>query len=354
MSVAEIAPKKRWSHSFRFRIYGLAVRCNRPIPGVHPSTETCSPDLTISLGEMPPELSALADDAGELWWASPWVDVDGRPSHVIRKIKSGQYYRFLCSSGARFALGGGCRHLWATWPDQVSESDIAFCLLGPVMGAVLRLRGTVCLNGSAVRIGTSAVAFLGSAAGKSTTAIAFAHAGHPMIADAVVTLDPCGGRYLVHPGYPHLRLRNETIEKFGSADALPMFAAACDKLDLIEEGAFQDEPLPLAAVYILGERSWPPAAAVKFEWVSAREAITVLVENSYGNLQLGGAMRAQQFEFLGRFLLQVPIRKLTAPDEISFLPAVCRRVVADFRSVAASADFTLEPRARKAASGSSR
>lgn len=290
----------------------------------------------------------MADDAGELWWASPWIDSHGQPSHVIRKVRSGEYYRFLCSNGARFALGDGCRRLWATWPAQVTEHDIAMCLLGPVMGALLRVRGTVCLNASAVRIGASAVAFLGSAAGKSTTAIAFAHAGHPVVADAVVTLDPCGDRYLVHPGYPHLRLRTETIEQLGSADALPLFVSACDTLDLIDEGAFQDEPLPLAAVYILGERSSPPAAAVKFEWVSAREAIMVLANNSYGNLQLGGVMRAQQFEFLGRFLFRVPIRKVTAPDDISFLPALCRRVVADFRSLAACAGVTSQARAASA------
>jgi hypothetical protein len=296
-------------------------------------------DLTISLQEMPVAVSSLPDDAGELWWLSPWIEADGRPSRVIRKLDGGAYYSIQYNDGFRFVIDGACTRLWVTWPPHLDERDLSVYLLGPVMGTIMRLRGVVCLHASAVQIGNRAVAFVGDAeAGKSTTAAGFAQLGRPVLTDDLVTLIPQEGSYLVNPGYPHLRLSAHTVEKlFGDRDALAQIVGTWDKrhLDLAAQATFAHSPVPLAAVYALGERS-PASTPLRIEPLSAREAMIMLVGNTYGNTQLDSKARVEEFEFLGEFLKHVPVRKLVAPDDIKLLPSLCQAIIEDAQSISPS------------------
>src|SRR5205085_1986600 len=113
---------------------------------------------------------------------------------------------------------------------------------------------------SAVALGNRAVALLGPAgAGKSTTAAAFARRGYPLLSDDVVPIWVRDGLFVVPPAYPCLRLWPASVAAlYGAADALPPLTPTWDKrcLDLTQGGCrFQQHPLPLAAIYVLGERT---------------------------------------------------------------------------------------------------
>jgi hypothetical protein len=208
------------------------------------------------------------------------------------------------------------------------------------MGLILRLRGCVCLHGSAIAVGDQVIALLGAAgAGKSTAAAAFALQGLPVFTDDIVALDDRSDRFWVQPGDPRIRLWPESVQAlYGSLESLPRLTPTWDKrcLDLRQNGyRFGLKPLPLAAIYVLEERSDMPVAP----WVQAvspRAGLMTLVAHSFANSLLDRTMRAGEFELLGRLIKMVPVRKVRPHADPQKLAALCRIILDDFRGLDSS------------------
>jgi len=246
------------------------------------------------------------------------------------------------SDGTEFVVNRPGTRVWAAWPDEATLEDTATYLLGPVLGFVLRLRGATCMHASAVAVENHAVLFLGPAgAGKSTTAAAFAQQGYRILSDDVAVLVGEGTAIAVWPGYPQLRLWPESAEwLYGCREALPRLTppdginAWWDKryLDLLDHGyQFQREPLPLAAIYVLGEHA-AGAEAPFVEPVSAPAALITLVANTYVNYLLDRQMRAREFEVLGRVAASVPLRRLIPHTDLASLSKLCEVVIQDVQT----------------------
>jgi hypothetical protein len=219
-------------------------------------------------------------------------------------------------------------------------------LLGPILGFVLTLRGTTCLHASAVAFDNKAVALLGPrSAGKSTTAAAFARLGYSVLTDDVVAIDDRGDSFLIQPGYPRLRLWADSVGAlFGAGDALPLLTPNWDKryLDLTSRDyQFQQKPLPLAAVYILGERS-DDSSAPFVEAVSANTGMMSLVVNSYATYLKDKKMRAQEFDLLSRISARVPLRRVTPHADAAHLSRLCEIIIDDFQTVVLSGQSMAE------------
>ncbi|MGA7916692.1 MAG: hypothetical protein WCA00_15770 [Candidatus Acidiferrales bacterium] len=191
---------------------------------------------------------------------------------------------------------------------------------------MLRVRGVTCLHASAVAFGEKAVAFVGSeGAGKSTTAAALARQGHAVLSDDVVALAEHNGSFFVHPASPYLCLWPESVESlYGSAEALPRFSPNYEKRCLSlqkQDLRFETRALPLAAIYILGDRRADPAPAV--EEISPQRAFFALVANTFATNTLDSTMRAKEFAMLARLAPRVPIRVLCAHSDPSRLKDLC-------------------------------
>jgi hypothetical protein len=223
--------------------------------------------------------------------------------------------------------------IWATWPATATLEDTATYILGPVLGFVLRLRGVLCLHASAVAVEDRAIALLGPpGAGKSTTAAVLSSLGHAVLAEDVVALADVDGTFLVQPGYPRVNLWPESVAAiFDSADALPLIAPPWQKryLDLsAASDRFQPVPLPLAAVYILGERQRPPARP-RIERLTAAEGLVALAANTCANHLLDQGMRAVEFDALTRLVGAVPVCRVLPVDDLAGLQSLCEAVRED-------------------------
>src|SRR5262249_9196929 len=153
--------------------------------------------------------------------------------------------------------------------------DACIYLLGPVMGFVLRLRGTVCLHASAVAVDDCAIGLVGAPGeGKSTTAAAFGCSAFPVLSDDVVALTDEGAQFLVQPGYPRVNLWPDSVcNLFGSKDALLRITPTWEKryMPLGQNGhCFASSPLPFRVIYILNSRDMVLTASV-VEEVSGKE-----------------------------------------------------------------------------------
>jgi hypothetical protein len=189
--------------------YGLRLRSNRPVPGLIPRSEApAAPDLSIIFGERP-----------------RWATV-GNARH---RAYDDDRHQLSYDDGTEFFIDARGARIWATWPASLTIEDTATYLLGPVLGFYLRLRGLVCLHASAVMLDGRCVAFLGPAgSGKSTLAAAFAAQGHAIVTEDVACLDESGGAFAVRPGYPRIRLWEDSARLLRNS-ALPLLTPNWDK-----------------------------------------------------------------------------------------------------------------------------
>jgi len=255
------------------------------------------------------------------------------PALKVWKLAGGAFFRFLYFDGTEFIVDQAGASVWATWPSSATLADTTTYLLGPILGFVLRLRGVHCLHASAVAFADQAVALLGPAeAGKSTIAAVFAARGCPVFSDDLVALEDQGDTFLVQPGYPRLNLWPDSVRAlYGVPDKLPQITAGWEKrfLDLTQDGyRFQQVPLPLVAIYLLGENlSAPGPPAV--EAVRGRAGLVAVVSNTYVNYLLDGSMRAREFELAGRMVSRIPVRRICARRDSASLSRIPDAILAD-------------------------
>ena len=315
---------------YRCSMYGLGVVSNEIIPGV-PPTPTASDDICITFSSLPSWLDEVSTNQIETYVAD-YNDECGNPVLRMFSVLEGKYFRFTYSDQTEFLVDQCGTEVWAKWAEPLTIEDTATYLLGPVMGFVMLLRGVVCLHASAIAVGDKAIALLGPAgSGKSTTAAAFSERGYSVLAEDVVTLDDRGRSFLVRPGYPCIRLWPASVKAlYGSETHLPKLTPNWDKcyLDLKEQ--FYAEPLPLAAIYHLGERRHDTSAPF-VKTLDRSEGLLSLIANTYATKLMDKRMRAREFELLTRVMNNVPLRRITPHADPARIPELCGTILNDFR-----------------------
>ena len=294
-----------------------------------------SADVQIKLGSLPTQHSS--NSGRTLRYASSYPGEDGEPDLQIWDVDNGKFLQVLYGDGVEFWLDRDLTTLWAQWPTGSSLQGTLSYLVGPILGLLLRLRGIVCLHASAVSINDRAAVFVGSeGAGKSTTAAAFARRGHPVLSDDIVALAECGHEFQMVPGYPRVNLWPDSVKLlYGSPDALPQIMPDWDKRCLkvgeAEGTKFEERPLPLGAIYVLGQAA--SASAEGVEIVSQKTALMMLVENTYATNFLDAKQRAKEFEILSRVVATVPVRKINRAREGAGVEDFCAAMQRNFASI---------------------
>lgn len=321
-----------------YSAFGMYLHSNCPIPGLVPSINHIQKaDLQIWLDLVPPGLNHI----GSLRWQKLYVSnsksEDGLPILIVEQLVDGAYLQFTYYDRTTFIINQAGTEIWATWPDTLTLADTATYLLGPILGFVLRRRGVVCLHASAIAFGDRSIAIVGAAgAGKSTTAAAFAKAGFPVFTDDVLPLLDREQTFFVQSAYPRVRLWPSSVKVlYGKADALPCLTPNWNKryLDLTQDGyEFQQQALPLGAIYILGDRITSPTAPF-VETVPSNTGLISLISNTYANNLLDKKMRAAEFDLLSRVVAKVPLRRVTPHADSEKISKLCDVILADFQKL---------------------
>jgi hypothetical protein len=293
-----------------------------------------SPDVKVKLGILPE--SNFSNGDLKLRYSSPSRQ-KGEPDVRIWDVRNAEFLRVLYRDGVEFWLDRHSTTLWAYWPTSSSLQDTLTYLVGPILGLLLRLRGIVCLHASSVSINDRAVVFLGSqGAGKSTTAAAFAQRGYAVLSDDIVALVENRHQFQTLPAYPRVNLWPDSVSLlFGSPEALPVISPGwekrCLKLEEAEGTKFEERPLPLGAIYVLGASTGGSEKGV--EIVSQKTALMTLVGNTYATYFLEAKQRADEFEILSRVVATVPVRKIVRGRSVAEVEPFCAAIQRDFDGI---------------------
>jgi hypothetical protein len=308
---------------FYYRLFGLNVRSDVPLPGVQSRTwspQENAPPVNIRLSGYSSDEIATEAEQGVLVFESKKKP----PCVRIEYFPAAQFYRFLYSDGIMFDISSEGENVRGNWPPNMSLEDALTYLLGPIFGFILRIRGFTALHASAAVINGYAVAFVGGGgAGKSTIVAALARGGRRILSDDIAILEEASGTFRIKPSYPHIRLWPNSVSiLFGTKDALPKLVPSSDWwdkcfLDLERDGFyFHDEALPVRFTYILEPRSQNVQIA-RADVIPPIEAFPRLVANTCVNYALASDMRRREFHALGRFVEQITIKRLilgTSPE----------------------------------------
>ena len=319
----------------RKSLFGVALSLNQEWPWCPDETGSESHDISATLGTLGVHEPGSSGVEQSPYYSSPSADEGGKPD--VRVSRTSRGFRFAYVDGTEFAVSSTGSEIHARWPASLTLDDTLVYLHGPILGFALRLRGVACLHASAVAVGEEAVAIVGSAGmGKSTTAAALARQGHAVQTDDLLALADRESGFWVQPGLPRVLLWPESAEAlWGDPAALPRVVPTWPKLflDLTQPGyRFSGRPLPLGAIYVLGERRGLGSAPV-IEGLKGTTALVQLIANTYANYLLDSPMRARELEVLGRLVGRTPVRLLRAPDDRAAIPSVCRALLADFHSI---------------------
>ena len=330
-----------------YRAFGLGVWTSQVIPRLGRPVDGGRIDIRIEVAQQPAWFSPSMPVRPR--YESTYREPDGQPALVVTELENG-WLHLVYSDGTRFWLEPKGSEVWVTWADGLTLQDMSSYLLGPVMGLVLRLRGRVCLHASALVVNGQAVVIVGrSGAGKSTTAAALGARGYPVLADDVVALDDRDGLVHAFPGYPRLRLWPSALGFLArSSPSLPDLPFSSDEnryhLDVTEHGyTFQAEALPLAAIYVLDERS-ARSDAPPVQPVVGEACLMLLVAHSFTNALLDRTMRAQELDLLSRVASSIGVMRVTPHESPARLSNLCDVILADAQgSIANHGPSVLQP-----------
>jgi hypothetical protein len=201
------------------------------------------------------------------------------------------------------------------------EEDLQPFLTGPVLSVLLHQRGSLVLHASAVVINRAAVVFLGAKGyGKSTLAAHLQVRGHQLLSDDIVPVSFTGNRAQTVPGYPRIKLFEDSITAIGANSAnLPLIHRFVEKRSFQCAENFSTEPIFLRGVYVLAENE-----QVFLEPLRLSDAFIEVTKNTYLNRYLEALnCLPEHFRQCQKLIQGVPVFKLYRPHNFELMDQVC-------------------------------
>lgn len=301
------------------RAHGVALAVPRDVPGFAPCGQSCgeAPLLVALPGEVPPPVGELLRALDE---------PDNADALEVRRPSS-ESLHLSFADGTSFHVDLAAGRIDCSWPSRFSLDDALVYLIGPVLGATLRLLRRSVLHASAVEVDGRALLVMGDAgAGKSTLTAALVDAGLPLVTEDVCALDVVDGAPIrVFRGGTRVKLWPESVRGLrGRDDAMPLLVPSSVDwhkrfLDCAERMTAHDS-LPVAAIVHL-ERTVDVDSA-ELTPLRAHDKLLCLLANGYASRLVRPDDRADELARVSRVAQEVPVLRMRYPDRFEALPEV--------------------------------
>lgn len=271
----------------------------------------------------------------------PEVLLSGLPqvTRWMRQTSEGPYLRLRYSDSSKwtdFVISPGGTRVWANLGPGATLTDVSTLFIGPVLGCLLRFRGTVGLHASVVNWHGRAIVLVGpSGVGKSTIAAGLIELGCRPWADDLAVLDTSSEIFRVPSGYSRLRLYDHAAEQlYGNrGDLAPLWSGDVGRRTKGYREFANDadmpsqESIPLAGIYLL-----EPSAHVDHAIIiplSPAKALPRLIQQTVCRWVLDQQGIAAEFHTLSRLVTTTPVRQIERPENLATLMDTCQIILAN-------------------------
>jgi energy-coupling factor transporter ATP-binding protein EcfA2 len=303
--------------SFYYRISGLSVASEFPLPGAVPAAAILASETDVTVRRVREIPTLQAPQILGPNWA---IDGDRFVLRVPRVAN------FLVTAGRDIAM---------QIEAGVAESDAVVFLLGTAFGVLLYQRGRIVLHASAVQVGDSAVLFCGkSGAGKSTIAAALNKLGYAHVTDDVCCIDfDMEGCPVVLSDGRMLKLWLDAVTEIDLGDRKGDAVRSMIDKFYVDPAVPLRAPAPrIAAIYALREQRAP--LEVGIETPGLLDATQILRRGLYrarlmATMGLSGTFLAKVMEIQRR----AGVYYLTRPFNMAAMPDVTSRLEAHWQAL---------------------
>ncbi|MEI9805786.1 MAG: hypothetical protein WDN48_17030 [Pseudolabrys sp.] len=293
--------------NYFYRISGLTVSSEIPLPGAYPVEQGDACDVTMRPGRR--------------------TRAFGQSNHHQAALEvAGDLFLLRAPGAGRFLLRGG-RDIAFEVEAGVQPADCAAYLIGRVFGTLLHQRGHIVLHASAVEVGGKAVLFCGrSGVGKSTLAAFFCGAVNPLSA---TTSAPSASTTAVPSclsGFAPAQIDGGGHRGARSRPPPRREGSATDRQYFVEPSVNTARAkIPLGAIYVLGFEQ--PADPALVDTLSAPEMLHAVRSNAYRPALVKQTGQAQRyFEAAALIAGRIPVCRLTRGSGLGELPELADRV----------------------------
>lgn len=252
-------------------------------------------------------------------WLHHWRQGD---DIVLSLARHGPDHHLMRVPGwADFRMDRGQRHIEVVpLVDALDPATLEHLLVDQVLPRVLAGTGRFMAHASALSINGQVALFSGpSGHGKSTLAAIFRLAGHELLSDDCLQLQPGVGGVTALPTYPGLRLRADSRQALwpGTLSASPNVARYSDKQRLAVAGDSHGmTPRAVSAFYLLGS-PLPGSTSVAITPLPAAAAFQALLQHSFRFDVSDKAETARQFALCSAVARMLPAYLLQYPRDYS-------------------------------------
>ena len=307
---------------FTYRLYGLFLRSELPLP--------C------------PELQESHQDAVDLFEAPDSLFVHAR-QNTSSEPKPGDWFQHTrLSDGSDYLRWSGLfeflvspegRRIACRACNGTTQEAFQAYLVSQVLSFALLKHGIESLHATVVVVQQQAVAFLGNSGyGKSSLGAAFLRAGHTLLTDDILVLTENGRRFTAHPGPPRIKLFPDIAKTLlgKQVAGIPMNPTTSKLVIPLASQQSSEAAAPLRAIYMLRPpTTGVPLTRVTLTLLSQRRACLDLLANTYNPVIVKPDRLARQFNLTVRLAAGVPVKSLSYPRDLAFLPEVLTAIKSD-------------------------
>jgi hypothetical protein len=310
-----------------YGVYGIALHSTIPLP------LPCLEHGELARIELRTANASFFDDAMR------YLHLEQRSGswYEFGRLRDGSSYARWRGVG-EFLVSSDGRRIFCRQFDQATIESFHVYLLGQALSFALVKSGFEPLHATVVVVNGDALAFLGDTGfGKSSLAACFLDAGHQMLTDDLLLLQPGTKDVLAYPGPPRIKLYPKMADRFfPDAPARVRMNPETAKLIVpLDRKRSCSRPVPVNAVYCLaGPREVFRKQKIRFEPLSPRQAFLELVKNTFNRRIMDADRLQRQLDETARLVSILPIGKLSFPRDWSRLPSVRDTIISSLRAPA--------------------
>jgi hypothetical protein len=201
------------------------------------------------------------------------------------------------------------------------------------------MRGIPCIhaNGLATDENEAIGIIASSRTGKTTLSACLFEMGLQLMTDDMLALHPNKAEWVVHPGWPQLRMWPDMASKFSniSLEKLKRVHSRFEKrvvdLKTDESVGTCQSSRSLKRLYLL-ERLNKEVGDIEIQDIPPGEALIHLLQNSMlADAYKGLGIEQMRLHRLAELIGQVPVKKIVYPSGMNNLPRVCEQIHTDLK-----------------------